>query len=310
MPTLVHAITGAPFTADAARAEVFKSSNGARGVTLPTDLKVTALPTPGAFVRVRPGGATLPAGYPSAPGQSYGTYEPGSVDVPVPATGSGGGVTRYLIQRVVDPQFEGQPPADPLTANYADYRWVSSLTNLNYPYVELVKLVQPASTATITNAMLTDIRKLTRPRTQREQFMNTGGSGSNLTTVSPGFQNWPATFMPTVPIPEWATHVRAQMNLFGPTLVNGTTYGVLRLHLGTLVSSLMSFDFNTPGYWYNGVRVPAIGVVLGDVIPEEMRGTNQVIKGQGNKQGAEAGYMRSDSLTQIEFDVWFTEKIL
>lgn len=308
----VYAVTGAPFTADAARAEAFKNSNGARGVTLPTDLKVSALPTPGPFVRVTPGGATMPAGYVAAPGQSYGTYEPETVDVPVPATGSSGGATRWLIQRITDPQFEGQPPANPATHPYVTYEWVPFLT-LAYPFVPLVKLVQPANTATITNAMLTDARKLTRPRVHREQFMSPG-AGSNLTTVSPGFQNWPS-FIPSFEIPEWATHVRASLNVFGPGLVNGTSFGSWELVIGwapgqILKSSLQAFDFNTPGFYYNGVRVPAMGLVLADVIPPAMRGTTQTIRGNGNKQGSEPGYLRADGLTQIEFDIWFTEKIL
>lgn len=319
--TLVYAVTGAPFTADSARAEAYKQSNGARGVTLPTDLKVSALPTPGPFVRVQPGGATMPAGYPQAPGQSYSTYEQAAVDVPVPATGSGGAVTRILIQRITDPQFEGQAPANPLTHEYATYEWVSSLNGLNFPYVDLVTLVQPASTSTITSAMLTDRRKLTRPRSSREQFMAPGWGttvGNQLRAVHPAWQNWPVQLIPSFEVPAWATHVRASMNVFGPAQIGGYTAGKWELVIGwapgpVIKSALSSYDFNTSTTVQNVARVPAMGLVLYDVIPPAMRGTVQTIRGNGNKNVAfaqEPGFLQADSLSQIEFDINFSEKIL
>lgn len=311
MPGTVWAVTGSRFTADAARAETFKSTGGSRGVTLPGDLKVTALATPGASVQVAPGGATVPAGYPAAPGQSYGVLKPATETVPVVATGSGSAVTKYLILRVTDPQFEGSAPANPLDGPYESYQWVSSITGLNYPYVPLVRLVQPASTSTITNAMLTDLRELTNPRMNRQIYCAVPAI-VNLTNTA-GFVDWPQ-YNPLIKVPDWATHITAMARVHNAQVANGTTYGYFRLVLGNaapnqVISATTGYDTNTPGASSNGVRIPTQSVILGDAIPLAMRGGNHLIKLQGYKQAsAETGYLRSDAYTQVEYDVQFSER--
>lgn len=318
MATITWAVTGSKFAAEAARAETFKNTNGQRGVTLPTDLKVTALPTPGAFVRVSPGAASLPAGYAAAPGQSYSVTKTSIEDVPVAATGSGGAVTKYLLLRLTDPQYEGSVPADPVNYNYSSYVWVTSLTGLAYPYVVLAKIVQPASTATITNAMITDMRKLARPRTHRWMYCTVPADG-NLTTMAPAFQTWPPT-VPNIEIPEWANYVTAVIRVHGAALADGTTFGGLKIEIGVLggtsgstviVSSMMGYDFNTPGYWYNGVRVGTLSAILGDTIPVGMRGGTHPIRLMGNKSvsPAEIGFLVSGGWTQMEWDLYFEERI-
>lgn len=309
----VWAVNGAKFSADSARAESFKATSGRRGVVLPGDLKVSALPVPGAFVRVAPGGASMPAGYPQAPGQSYGTYQAVSEDVPVTATGSGSPVIKYLIQRVTDPQFEGQPPADPVNARYDSFQWVTTLTGLNYPYVPLARLTQPASTATVTAAMLTDIRKLIRSQTERYIYVNVPPT-TDLTSTS--YTIWPE-MRPSVEIPEWATHVNIAVRVTGFRQVNGITHGGLRVRLGNAVAfpaigeiggAQIDYDFNDTPTAGNGLRHPTFSAVMYEPLPAAMKGTTQQIRLEGFRQASEPGYLRTDIMTQVEFDVWFTEK--
>lgn len=314
MAGTVWAITGSRFTADAARAETFKSTGGARGVTLPGDLKVTATGTPSNMVQIAPGGATLPAGYPQAPGQSYGVLKPATETLAVPATGSGAAATRYLILRVTDPQFEGSAPANPLDGPYDSYQLVSSITNLPYPYVHLATINQPASTATITNAMIYDARKLVAPRETRQLYCNVPVT-QDLTSTT--FIVWPS-YAPFVDVPDWATHVTAVARVHGASMVSGTSYGLMRLTLGTLAtpsvtSSSMGYDINTPGSAGNGERIPTLSVILGDAIPLAMRGTQQKIKMEALKSNTpvvEAGWLRADSYTQVEYDVQFNERAI
>lgn len=311
----VWAVTGAKFAAESARAETFKNTSGARGVTLPEDLRVRALPTPGPFVRVAAGGATLPANYPLAPGQSYGTYQATSVDVPVPATGAGSAVTRYLIQRITDPQYEGNPPSDPVNADYSRFAWVSSLTGLSYPYVELCRLIQPANTSTITEPMLTDLRQLAKPRNHRELLSSAGSPDSNLTTLSPAWQQWP-NYTPTIEIPEWANHFKAIGRVHAAGLANGTSFGGLRMELGTASPRLIygqstAYDINTPGQAGNGVRIPTLSMIMTGYLSPDWRGTSQRIRIVGNKGTIvnESGYLVADGTVQTEFDIYFMERV-
>lgn len=238
------------------------------------------------------------------------------MDVPVTATGSSPATTtKFLIKRVVDPQYEGSVPADPLNAVYDRYEWVSSLTGLNYPYLPLARLAQPASTSTITNAMITDLRKLTKPRNHRE-LRSWQPADGNLTTFEPAFQVWPPN-IPTFDIPEWATHVTAMARVHGAALANGTSFGALKLEFGTsgstlMTSSLVGYDFNDPGYWYNGIRVPTISVTLSTAVPAAMRGAAWAMRIMGNKANipAEVGYLVSGGWMQVEFDLFFEERVL
>lgn len=307
---LVWAVNGSKFTADAARAETFKNTSGGRGVTLPGDLKVTALPTPGAFVRVASGSGTMPAGYVGAPGQSYGVLEMTSNDVPVPATGSGSAVTRYLIMRVVDPQFEGQPPADPVNAEYRIFEWVSSIAPgaIAKPYLPLVKLVQPASTATITNAMLTDIRKLTRPRFEHHTLMS-GPTVEQSPTTSGGI--WP-NYRPTVEVPEWANWLTLKADLYSVGHRNGTVNGQLTATLGAigdanqLRAANAGFDLDLPPG--AGVRI-SLGVGGAGLIPAALRGTTQPLGTEAIKQSG-TGNIFTVTGTQVIYTVTFTEKLV
>ena len=215
---------GAENSVEGARRALYDSTGGARGVTNPEDMEVTALPVPGGAVRVHTGSCKSPNDYPGGGAQSYSGWEASSTDVPVPATGSSGGAVRWLLWRVDDPQYSGQPPADPTVGPYNRYVWVGSNPFTNppaYPHVPLVRLNQPANTQTITNAMLTDVRELANPKTEILSFGRPrvpadspdDYPGRATLTVRnndggeyfPGGNGSPNTFQ--YDMPEWATRV-------------------------------------------------------------------------------------------------------
>lgn len=302
---IVWAVTGSQFTADSARAETFKATSGARGVTLPGDLKVTATGTPSNQVQVAPGGATLPAGYPTAPGQSYGTLEATTKLVTIAATGSGGTVVKYLIQRVRDPQFEAFTPANVLTGPYDSFEIVSSLTGLNYPYVPLARIDQPASTATITNAMITDIRALTSPRMWREVSSSNNGTTSNL--MSTTGERWPA-YAPQFMVPSWANWVHVIVHVSQFQQASDFAEGELWPRIGgTMLGGPLWFDYDD---LVDGVRYTIANTMSG-IVPQAMRGTAQVFDLWGRRLNVATrpGFIRADIHTHIAYDVQFMEKI-
>lgn len=304
---------GAKHSGAVARTLAYAATGGATGIISPADLKVQALPTPGTAVQVLPGAAVMVNRFPGARNEAYTARNSTATEVEVPATGSSGGATRFLILRVDDPEFAGGAPADPQLGPYVHFEWVNSITNLAYPFVALAKLTQPANTATITNAMLTDLRILANPRTQRIQKMTRGIPTTDLTTQLPYFQDWPH-YVPQIDIPEWATHVQATLQVFGVGIVSAATLGDWELVIGwapgpVLISDLSTYDFNEFGTGANPMRAPAMGVIIDKPIPESMRGTTQTIRGRGGRSLASGGgFIRSDHQTQIAFDVWFSEE--
>lgn len=304
---------GAEHGPEVSRMLAYAATSGAEGIVSPADLKVVALPTPGASVRVMPGGGVALNRYPGATNQSYTIRNATATDVSVPATGSSGGAVRYLILRVDDPQYGGQVPANRLTGPYVRFDLVNSVANLAYPYVLLARIDQPANTATITQAMITDLREVANPRTGRVLRMLRGTPSADLTTQLPSYQNWPITTPPTIEVPSWATHVQATMQVYGVGIINAATLGDWELVIGwapgpVIISNMSTYDFNQFGTASNPMRAPAMGLSLDKPVPAAMRGTTQTIRGRGGRSlSSGSGFLRSDQQTQTVFDVWFME---
>lgn len=308
------AVAGAAFTPDDARAETFKSTSGARGVTLPGDLKVTALPVPGASVRIAPGGATLPNRYlgASGGGQSYGTRQAASEDLAIPATGSGAGATRYVIQRITDPQYEGQVPVNPTTHRYDTFAVVDSITNLTYPFVELARIDQPANTATITQAMITDLRKLANPRELTVvKPRPTLAAPLTLDAMEADGEPFPG-ILEWMDIPEWATHAQISADWISVFYPAGTGHGehwvefgpYLRLNTHTYSTARTAWDAatNADPYRVNWRTVDEVPVAAG------IRGTNQPFFLKGRVLGG-AGYATMGTASGTFLQVRFVERI-
>ena len=164
---------GAHNQVEGARLSLYASTGGRGGVMSPTDMQVSALPVPGGAVRVHTGGVVIISGYPGASSQAYAARETSSTDVEITATGSSGGRTSYLVARVHDHQYSGEPtPASIENGPYNEYEWISQdprTTSLPYPVEGLAKVTQPANTQTITQDMIEDIRQLAQPK--RDQIV-------------------------------------------------------------------------------------------------------------------------------------------
>lgn len=206
-------VAGGKHSAAVARSVLYNATGGNEGITAPNDLQVRALPTPGGAVRIMPGGSTILNRYPGGDQQSYGARNITATDLDVPATGSAGGRVDYVVQRIDDPEFGGQTPADPTAGPYVRFELVSSVANLTYPAIVLARLDIPASTATVTQAMITDLRRMANPRSLevlRAAPTVTGDSGLTLSataTTGEWFPNSGGNQL--IEVPEWA--VRAQI---------------------------------------------------------------------------------------------------
>lgn len=177
--------------------------------------------------------------------------------------------------------------------------------NLGYPAIELAKITIPASTATITNAMITDPRRVAQPKTERELLLGVSAPADLKNTA---FAQWPK-YAPTVSVPPWATWVKVVAHINGAAQM-GKTFGEVRLQLGnTLTSASTAFDINSSSSANDGARVPTIGIVMSGKLPAGYAGTNQVLQtiAKRNTLPTDSGYLTADGYTHIEYDVWFQE---
>ncbi|KHS54183.1 hypothetical protein [Brevibacterium linens] len=153
---------GAENYGELARAATYAGTMAATGIIEPADFRVTALPTPGAAVRVHKGSAVIKSTYPGVFGQSYVVQERDYTDVPVAATGSSGGATKYVYLLIEDTQFTGQPPESVEDGPYNSYHVTTTLPQFQ-PYLLLAKINQPASRADIQPSMIEDLREVANP---------------------------------------------------------------------------------------------------------------------------------------------------
>lgn len=295
---------GAEHSPAVARMLAYAATNGATGIISPGDLKVTALPTPGAAVRIMPGGAAALSRYPGASNQSYTPRNPTATDVPVPATGSSGGATRYLIVRVDDPEFGGQLPADVVNGPYVRPVLVSSITDLAYPFVPLAKIVQPANTATITQSMITDIRELANPHQVSYVEMGIPTIGAKMETSAGAV--FPS-FRPSVEVPTWAGHVSIVATIASVAAVGGNTYGEMAATLGLMGSNQFRSANTNYDVDLSGVETRHTFVIGGKgPVPAALRGTTQQL-GTEFRRIEGPGYLITRRGTSVIYQVTFYE---
>ena len=163
------AVDGAKHSGAVSRTLAYASTNGAEGVIGPGDLAVLATQTPSNQVRVMPGGAAIRNRAASGGQQTYTARNVSQTLVTVEPTGSSGGRTDYVWAHIVDPEYSGQVPENPLEAQYF-FITASAGQPPGNGWYRLARINIPANTQTITQAMITDLREVANPREKRVRF--------------------------------------------------------------------------------------------------------------------------------------------
>lgn len=227
------AVNGATSSADIARIVGNLAANDGNGIRLPWDLKVEALAVAGNQVRIAPGVGILRNIYAAAGlGQSYIARNISETLYTIPATGSGGGATRYVILRVSDPQYGGQAPVSVPNGPYVFFDLVSTLAGITYPFIPLAKIVQPANTATITTAMITSERKMYRSLQHSDQALVFPEGTTGKVMPKGSYGGWPYTGSVAAEVPEWATQVDIDTTVSGVEIIGTDQAGGLRTVFG------------------------------------------------------------------------------
>ena len=272
------------------------------GIANSDDLKVQQLSTPGVGIRIAAGSGVVLNGYQSSINEAYVVSNPSEHIVPsgsMPA--SNPSAKSYIVAAVIgDPDFSqvGHPfmlSTDPPAGTELTFEYVrvvlievsAGTTELSVPYPALVlaRIDVPASTTTITNAMITDLRKLVLSRQEQRVFVSPEGAWTNASPVripaASDYANWGSSeFSPTVEVPSWATRAVVVASINGvrlqDTSVNVT--GKIRAKIGSVVGTAVFFDYaivSGGGALRDNIQC------AGDFDVTSVAGTSQVLRVEG-----------------------------
>lgn len=277
VPILVN---GATHSAEQFRAMVQDLARGAEGITEGTDLKVTQLGTPGTSVQVASGSGVV-RGRVNAFQGSYAVRNQGADTVPIASTG-GSPRSDMVILRVEDPQYEGtlNPEVDDINYFQVISNVSSSATAIpdGRTGIPLARIDIPASTSTITNAMIKDIRKIANPRRETRQLTQSPGSTSTaITGTTYAYAYFSTAAGWNITIPAWATTARIRVDIAGLRIVGDLLYGVVRANFGSSLSLQPTvIDDNQVSAVRRIVTIAADTLT----IPDAYRGTTQLLRAQ------------------------------
>lgn len=201
------------------RALTYAAYRGIEGVLGSTDFRVQETATPGGSVDVLPGVYNALARGPSQDLQSYSGSALTSTNFTIPANNTSTMRSDLIYLSVEDPNDgTGQwaTPADAVNGPYEFIRReegvgtsVTSIHELSGSIgtrnaADLARIDIPANTGTITNADITDLRRLASPLSETDQAALAGPATTESATGTT-FVDLPSTGNTSIYVPPWAT---------------------------------------------------------------------------------------------------------
>ena len=311
---------GFEHSAEVMRAMLAASTSGAEGIVNAGDFKVRPLAVPGTSVRVAPGNALIRNSYGGGQAQTYACRAGSETEVPIEATGSAGSRTDLIVARIDDPTYQGGA-FDPLTFEAARFEVIKGVPastktvaelGLSYPAIALARVKLPASTGTVTAAMITDLRSVALPRIQRHLFTH-NLSNEETDAINPPVgdemgEAWPNVFW-NFTIPDWATRVRVRALLGGVRVEEKApnNYGNLFVRFGTVPTG-----FSTQyGRWDNsmagGVTRQTFMVADDRTVPSSFRGIDTRAYIRATRKNDNRNVPLLDTFSSISLDLEFYE---
>ncbi|MFJ7004154.1 hypothetical protein ACIQU7_23525 [Streptomyces albidoflavus] len=290
---------------------VLDAAVGGEGVVGPADLVVTALEMPADAVQV--GTGAMVAREPGA-GQAYAARMPTVQSVDIEVAGADGPRSDLIVARIEDP-YGGQPwpePEDPLTGPYVHTRVITDVppgtTTLravddSSTAVVLARVDLPAGATQVTDAMVTDLRQIARPRQQEEDQYLTGWTApDDVGPVTDAWEEFPLGGTWTERAPEWATHVTVRCTLTGllhPDAVEAR--GQIRVVCGEQGGLAVPYAATAPG------RLALQAGQRFALSPEE-RGQLVSVGVQGRGEEGFSGVLRADTASACHLAVRFEQR--
>lgn len=297
---------GATHPAEQFRMMVRDLANGSEGITQGDDMKVTQRSTPGAGVSISDGSAVIRGRANTFQGH-YAACNQGAFSLDIASTGSSAR-SDMVIVRVQDPQYEGS--LNPVVDEIVYFQVISNVSSSATAIpdgrtgIPLARIDIPASTSTITNAMITDLRKIANPRRQRRMLTQSPTADSALIGASTTF-----AYFSTAPgwnwaIPDWATTARIRVDVCPIRYSVANYLGYLQATFGaSLTVQPTALDDN------QGSVVRKIPAICADTLtlPASYRGTTQLLRAQANGSSGNTGRINIATSTTLIADVEFEE---
>jgi hypothetical protein len=297
---------GATHSAQQFRMLVRDLAGGAEGITEGDDLKVSQRSTPGAGIQVVDGSGVVRGRANTFQG-TYSVCNVGAVLVNIAATG-GSPRSDMVILRVEDPEYEGS--LNPVTDQIAYFQVISNVSSTATAIpdgrtgIPLARITIPASTSTITNAMITDIRQVANPRRERRLWVQPVTTLSAELGASTTYNYFSTAAGWSIPVPAWATSASIIVSGGGMRLTTAAFYGGFRATFGS--SLLLVQNTTIDDLVSGGRRTPAIAADT-LAIPSAYRGTSQLLRIQAAGYTGNAGRISVDPSTTLMADVEFNE---
>lgn len=318
---------GAQHSPEVARLLAYASTGGAEGIVTPGDMKVTPLAVPGSAVTVLPGAALILNRGAGGAQQTYAARLPVADDVQVAPTGSAAGRTDLIVAQIEDPYTAGEPwqaPSNPAVGPYVFIRVISGVpagtTRLQdvagyggRSAVTLARVTLPASTGTVTAAMITDLRKVAIPRKQRIvlPYALVTGNTEKLDATGAAGEVWPDATPWNIEVPSWATRANVIGTWSQVKIPPGNCWGALRVRLGDSGTPAQVYTqevgFDTPSS--AGNSRDAFIVADNVAIPASLRGRTIPARLMGRiAGGSAAAYPVMDANSAAILDIEFLEQ--
>jgi hypothetical protein len=214
------------------------------------------------------------------------------------------------VIRAEDPTWSGSPWGNPASGQILFPRVISGVAGGSTTVpggvsaIPLARIDMPASTSTVLQSYIHDLRQVANPQGGMTQSLMTGGPGSASNwTVSTTATAWPAVATWQVAVPAWATFCQLQWQvtdvLYTPAGTNwarGFVYPVLGSSVTapnlafpqTLVSVTGSAAYE---HAISGGALAAVGPAL--------RGTTQTLQFAQKTDGTQTGLLTVNEGTQI-----------
>ncbi|MER6011593.1 hypothetical protein [Streptomyces bluensis] len=296
-------VRGGNHSARAMRLMIRDLTRGRQGIAEASDLKVRPLETPGPGVRVGDGSALI---HGVRPWQgAYMQSNIGDAMVDVPPTGPFAR-TDLLVLRVEDPEYEGE--RDPCQEDIGYFHLVQGVDQdanvlREMTAIPLARITLPRNTAAVTAGMITDLRRVANPRTERTLRTVHPKDTERVSAKHGQWANWPKEAAWEVDVPAWATKATLVVTLSGLRAEPGSIYAELRTRLGERNAPPTVVDDD-------GTTTRRSSVTLADTfsLPPAYRGTRQHLAveiNQIDKYGD--GDLTVARGTTVTADIEFTE---
>lgn len=328
MPAITNGLFGVPWgigggsailQAEVARFLAYHMLGGAEGVVSKDHFKPSQLSTPGAGIRLQPGGCAIVNKTAGAENQSYIDLATSEVTVNLDPT-TGAGRTDLVILRVEDPYVSGNSwsaPADLQNGPYIYPRVIYGVGSTiktvaeagagssGWSAIPIARITRPSSTSTILDSHITDLRSVINALTggiQPAPAVNSVVPVRELTDIKQGpvtpadimpsntsYIDWPPECTWTIPIPSWATYMELDCELHSVNLEGGDFWGAIRPVIAGVAQAQTEIDLNTPSTIGSSYELWAGGEFY---IQPSIRGTSVTIKLQ-TKSNGQPGRLRS-----------------